>query len=191
MHQLQTTQYLDTVLNAVSAEPACHDALDQLPVPVYTTDVEGGVTYWNRACVSFAGREPQIGHDRWCVTWRIYTTTGDHLPHDQCPMARTIKERRPIHDAVAIAERPDGSRVAFRPYPTPLFDGDGAFTGAVNMLIDVTEEQSEVLAEQAGRCRRLADAMYDRATSTALGTMADGFERTAQELRQKPVVSER
>ena len=74
-------------------------------------------------------------------------------------------EQRPIRDAIAIAERPDGSRVAFRPYPTPLFDEDGELTGAVNMLIDVTEEQSEALHEQAERCRRLADALYSRESS--------------------------
>ena len=51
------------------------------------------------------------------------------------------------------------------------------------MLIDVTEEQSEALHEQAERCRRLALAMYDRTTSAVLGSMAEGFERTAANLR--------
>ncbi len=183
MHALlNPDQFLDTVLSAFSAGPPCHDALDHLPVPIYTTNADGDVTYWNRACVEFAGREPQLGRDRWCVTWRIYTTTGEFLPHDQCPMAQAIHEERAIRDVVAIAERPDGSRVAFRPYPTPLFDRKGKLTGAVNMLVDVTEEQSFILAEQAGRCRRLAQATYDRETSNVLGAMAEGFERTAQKL---------
>ncbi len=90
-----------------------------------------------------------------------------------------------MRDVIAIAERPDGSRVAFKPYPTPLFDAAGAFTGAVNLLIDVTEEQSEALHEQAERCRRLADATYDRATSKVLGEMASGFENIAGEFRAK------
>ena len=79
--------------------------------------------------------------------------------------ARRSASSGSIRDSVAIAERPDGSRVAFRPYPTPLFDDDGALTGAVNMLIDVTDEQSEALHEQADRCRRLADAIYNREAS--------------------------
>jgi len=174
---------LDQALEALATKSECRVSLDELPVPIYTTDASGAVTYWNRACVALAGREPELGRDRWCVTWRIYTTAGDFMPHDQCPMAEAIKEQRIVRDSVAIAERPDGSRVAFRPYPTPLFDEAGTMTGAINMLIDVTEEQSAVLLEQAERCRRLAGALYSRESNIVLKTMADGFERTAAGLK--------
>jgi PAS domain S-box-containing protein len=173
---------LATALDAISTAPDWRAVLDALPSPIYTTDVDGLVTYWNRACVEFAGREPELGRDRWCVTWKIYTTTGDLLPHDQCPMADAIRQKRVVRDQVAIAERPDGSRVAFRPYPTPLFDAAGRLTGAINLLIDVTEEQKDALHEQAARCRRLADALYSRESSAVLGVMADGFEQTAADL---------
>src|SRR4051794_27305128 len=178
-------QMLDTAVNALAAGAEGYCILDELPAPVYTTDAQGRVTYWNRACVDFAGREPVLGHDRWCVTWQLYTTTGEPLSHADCPMAQTIRERRPVRDAIAIAERPDGTRAAFKPYPTPLFDQHGNFTGAVNMLIDVSEQQAEALSEQAERCRRLADAMYDCSASKVLSTMAKGFERTAQDLGNK------
>jgi PAS domain S-box-containing protein len=174
---------LDTALNALASVPVWRPVLDELPLPIYTTDVDGAVTYWNRACVELAGRRPQLGRDRWCVTWKIYTTTGEFLPHDQCPMAQAVREQRVIRDVVAIAERPDGSRRAFRPYPTPLFDAEGALTGAINMLVDVTDEQTHTLAEQAARCRRLADAMFDRNTSVVLNRMAEQFDRTAADLR--------
>jgi PAS domain-containing protein len=156
--------------------------LSRIPVPVYVTDAQGGVTYWNQACIDFAGRVPQLGEDRWCVTWKIYTTTGDFLPHDKCPMADAIRTREAVRGAVAIALRPDGRRVAFRPYPTPLFDSAGNFTGAVNMLVDVSDEQVEALSAQASRCRRLADAMYNREASDILASMADRFEQTASDL---------
>ena len=173
---------LDTALHALSSEADWRLALDELPVPIYVADAEGAITYWNRACVDFAGRVPQLGQDRWCVTWKIYTMTGEFMPHDRCPMADAIRGQRVVRDAVAIAERPDGSRVAFRPYPTPLFDDDGNMTGAVNMLVDVTREQTEVLAHQAARCRRLADAVYNRETSNVLASMAEQFDHTAAEL---------
>lgn len=184
MHaRLQLDELLEIALEAASVGSECHHILDRLPAPVYITDADGLVTYWNRACVEFAGREPQLGSDRWCVTWKIHSTTGEHVPHDQCPMAEAIREKRPMRDRIAIAERPDGSRVAFRPYPTPLFDVDGELSGAVNMLIDVSDEQCTALADQVERCRRLADATYDRQTAAALRTMADGFECTARDLR--------
>lgn len=175
--------FLDAALDALrSGKEDCHAVLDGLPVPVYTTDFDGAVTYWNRACVDFAGREPQLGQDRWCVTWQIYTTVGDFLPHDQCPMAVAVREQRPVRGAVAIAARPDGSRAAFTPYPTPLFDEDGRLTGAVNMLIDVSAHQAVHLREQAERCRRLGRDISDQAVRTMLQSMAQGYERTVAAL---------
>jgi PAS domain S-box-containing protein len=178
-------QVLETVLAAISSSPEWRDALDELPVPIYTTDPEGAVTYWNRACIDFAGRQPELGSDRWCVTWKIYTMTGEFMPHDQCPMAEAIRKREVVRGKVAIALRPDGSRRAFCPYPTPLYDSDGNFSGAVNLLVDVTDEQEDALAEQAGRCRRLADAMYTRETKNVLNRMADQFDQTASDLRSQ------
>ena len=176
-------ELLDTALHALSTLSDWRAVLDRLPVPIYVTDAEGAVTYWNRACVQFAGREPQLGRDRWCVTWQLYATTGEPIAHDQCPMAQAIRQQKVVRDAVAIAERPDGTRRAFRPYPTPLFDADGSLRGAVNMLIDVTEEQEDALHEQADRCRRLAQATYDRQICKMLGEMALGFDRTAAKLQ--------
>jgi hypothetical protein len=37
----------------------------------------------------------------------------------------------------AVAERPDGTRVHFRPFPTPLHDAHNNLVGAINVLIDV------------------------------------------------------
>jgi PAS domain S-box-containing protein len=176
---------LDCALEALSNDPDWRAVLDKLPVPIYTTDATGAVTYWNRACVELAGRQPQLGQDRWCVTWKIYTTSGEPMPHDQCPMAEAIRSHEPNRGKVAIALRPDGTRVAFRPYPTPLFDAAGNFTGAINMLIDVSEEQVEALEAQADRCRRLANATYNREMSGILDCMADEFQRTAQGLVRK------
>lgn len=175
-------ELLSTALSAFETGNGYAAVLDRLPVPVYATDADGCVTYWNQACVDFAGREPQLGSDRWCVTWQLYTMSGERLPHDQCPMAKAIKQKRTVRDEVAIALRPDGSRVAFRPYPTPLFDHSGALTGAVNMLIDISDEQSEALKEQAARCRRLARSTNDLRTSDILKSMASGYEETAAAL---------
>jgi PAS domain S-box-containing protein len=175
--------FVETAVAAVRSGNGYKAVLDEIPVPVYVTDAEGAVTYWNQACVEFAGREPQLGHDRWCVTWQLHTMQGDPLPHDQCPMAVAIKERREVRNAVAIALRPDGSRSAFTPYPTPLFDDDGKLTGAVNILIDVSAEQAAALGEQAARCRRLALATHDRDAAEVLTSMAAVYEETRTALR--------
>jgi PAS domain S-box-containing protein len=118
------------------------DILEDLPAAIYTTDAEGRITYFNKACIAFSGRTPMLGNDLWCVTWKLYTTDGERLPHAACPMAVALKEGRPVRGVEAVAERPDGSRIAFLPYPTPIFDDAGEVIGAVNMLVDISEQKA-------------------------------------------------
>jgi PAS domain-containing protein len=166
-----------------SGEDALRSALDQLPAAIYVTDPNGLITYYNPACIEFAGRVPTVGSDRWCVTWKLYTEDGAFLPHDQCPMAVAILEKRPVRGITAVAERPDGSRVNFMPYPTPIFDTEGRLLGAVNMLIDVTDSrQAEFLRSQARKCRRLALSVCDQRTADTLTLMAAEYEQKADEL---------
>lgn len=120
------------------------DLLEALPAAVYTTDPQGHITFYNQAAVDMAGRRPELGTDEWCVTWKLYWPDGTPLPHDECPMAIALKESRPVRGVEAVAERPDGTRVPFIPFPTPLRDSSGALVGAVNMLVDISErKQSE------------------------------------------------
>jgi hypothetical protein len=56
-------------------------------------------------------------------------------------MATAIRESQPVRGIKAIAERPDGTRVSFLPFPTPLFDDDGKLIAALNMLTDVTDRR--------------------------------------------------
>ena len=99
-------------------------------------------------------------------------------------MAVAVREQREVRGEIAIAMRPDGTRKAFTPYPTPLFDEDGELKGAVNMLIDVSEERAIALSVQAKRCHRLAAAISDRHTAELLRGMAKGYERNAEALRR-------
>lgn len=171
-------------LHALQAEGAAgREWLDALPTPLYTTDSEGRITYYNRACIAFSGRTPALGADSWCVTWKLYTQDGEHLPHDQCPMAVAVREKRSVRGVEAVAERPDGSRIAFRPYPTPNLDDEGNVLFAVNMLVEAdAARRSEHLAQQAERCRRFARSVSDERTAATLNGMADDYQRQAASL---------
>ncbi|TGQ63502.1 PAS domain S-box protein [Mesorhizobium sp. M00.F.Ca.ET.186.01.1.1] len=132
-----------------ASEQRLKDLIAALPGAVYTTDAKGRITSYNPAAVELWGRRPELGTDEWCGSWRIYRPDGTPLPHDECPMAIALKENRPLQGAEAVAERPDGVRVPFLAYPTPLRDAAGKVTGAVNMLVDITErKRSEELAER-------------------------------------------
>jgi PAS domain S-box-containing protein len=123
------------------SERRLQELLAAIPAAIYTTDAEGRITYFNQTAVEFAGRTPALGCDEWCVTWKLYNPDGTPLPHDQCPMAIALKEGRPVRGAEAVAERPDGTRVPFIPFPTPLRDASGNITGAINMLVDLSERK--------------------------------------------------
>ena len=87
-------------------------------------------------------------------------------------MAVAIREARPIRGVMAVAERPDGTRSLFTPYPTPIVDADGKVVGAVNLLIDVTDERQACALGRpgdalpparsvVGRCAHRRDADRD------------------------------
>jgi PAS domain S-box-containing protein len=133
---------VEMAAHSTEREQWCRGVLDALPAAIYTTDAAGRITYYNQAAADLAGRRPELGKDEWCVTWRLYWPDGTPMPHNQCPMAVALKENRPIRGAEAILERPDGTRVPFLPYPTPLHDPSGALVGAVNLLVDISEQQA-------------------------------------------------
>ena len=122
--------------------------LDALPAAIYMTDAAGKITYYNKAAAHLAGREPELGKDEWCVTFRLFALDGKELPHDQCPMAIALKENRPVRGVEAMAQRPDGTLFPFLPFPTPITDADGNLVGAVNMLVDVSERKQAEANQQ-------------------------------------------
>ena len=91
------------------------------------------------------------------------------MARGECPMARALNEDRPIRGGEAIAEPPDGTRVPFMAYPTPLHDGSGRLVGAVNMLVDLTAAKevdearnrlNEILEQRVQeRTRQLTEAL--------------------------------
>src|SRR4029077_17186345 len=96
---------------------------------------------FNQAAVDMTGRVPRLGEDMWCVTWKLFKTDGTPLPHDQCPLAIALKENGAVRGEEGVAERPDGTRVPFIPYPTPIRDASGNLVGAINMQVDVSERK--------------------------------------------------
>lgn len=162
----------------LESERHMRELLEALPAAVYTTDAKGRITFFNKAAVDMAGRTPRPG-DEWCVTWRLYNPDGTPLPHDQCPMAVALKENRPVRGVEAVAERPDGTRVPFIPYPTPLHDSDGRLVGAINMLVDISEQKRA--EDYAGRLAAIVefsdDAIVSKDTNGIIQTWNIGAER--------------
>ncbi|MFN3673312.1 MAG: putative bifunctional diguanylate cyclase/phosphodiesterase, partial [Bosea sp. (in: a-proteobacteria)] len=152
--------------------------LDALPVSVIVTNAAGWVTYANRAAVQLTGCVPNLGKDRWCLAHRLFRPDGTPLPHDQCPLAATLREGHPLRGAEMVLERPDGQRVSVLPHPTLLFDEAGALVGALDMLIDIGERKPSEPSLAASTRRDALTALPNRiALVQDLAervTMADG-----------------
>jgi PAS domain S-box-containing protein len=175
--------------------------LHALPTAVYTTDAAGHITFYNDAAAELWGVRPELGKSEFCGSWKMYWPDGTPLPHHECPMALALREQRPIRGMEAIAERPDGTRVPFIAYPSPLFDASGILIGAVNTLVDITERYNaeQRIRESEARYRDIA-AIVESSEDAVLTKDLDGiitswnngarrlFGYTAEEAIGKPVL---
>ncbi len=111
-----------------------------LPAAVYSCDADGLINFYNDAAVKVWGREPALGKEHWCGSFKLFNPDGSPMPLEKCHMALALKEGRAIIGEEVIIERPDGSRSHVLVYPQPEFDLAGKVTGAINMAFDVTEQ---------------------------------------------------
>ncbi|HUR01919.1 MAG TPA: ATP-binding protein, partial [Nonomuraea sp.] len=134
--------------------PQTRAVLEAIGVALYLTDAEGRIGFYNEAAARLWGRRPDVG-ELWCGSLRLYHLDGRPMAHDACPMARTLREGQPVQGEMAVAERPDGSRVTFMAYPSPLREANGTVSGALNLLVDITDR---IAAERAvGRLNAVKD----------------------------------
>jgi PAS domain S-box-containing protein len=142
-----------------------HELLQGLPAAVYTCDANGYIELYNQAAVDLWGRTPTIGYDLWCGSWKIYHTDGTPLPLNKCPMAIALLEGRAVMGTEIIVERPDGVRRHVVPHPRPIFDEAGKVRGAINMLVDITDQKrSEAALRESEERLRIATQSSDVGT---------------------------
>lgn len=119
--------------------------LDKLPAAAYTCDVDGNITYFNELASELWGREPKLFDqaDRFCGSFKLFSADGLPISHDDCWMARTLREGTLSVGEEIIIERPDGTRRDALAHATPIHDESNHLIGAINVLVDVTEQKRQ------------------------------------------------
>jgi PAS domain S-box-containing protein len=149
------------------SEKRFREMIDALPAAVYTTDAAGRITHFNPAAIQLAGHVPELGTIDWWAGWKLAHADGAPMAFEQFALALGINEHRPGESTEFIVERPDGTRTWVAPYPTPIYDADGRFTGGINMLVNVTHRRE---AEAALRER---DERYELVVAGAEAAIWD------------------
>jgi len=140
--------------------------LEKLPAGAYTCDRDGLITYFNQHAVEVWGREPKLNDpvDRYCGSFKLFSTDGAAITHDRCWMARALETNRGYNRREIVIERPDGERITALAHANPIHDESGNLLGAVNVLVDITDRKraEEALHEiREAERRRIARDLHD------------------------------
>jgi signal transduction histidine kinase/ActR/RegA family two-component response regulator len=125
------------------SEPQFQRLLEKLPAAAYTCDPEGLITYFNRHALQLWGRAPKLNDatDRFCGSFRLFSSGGAPIPHDQCWMALALQQDKEFNGHEIVVERPDGSRLTALAHANPIHDSSDRLVGAVNVLVDITDRK--------------------------------------------------
>jgi diguanylate cyclase (GGDEF)-like protein/PAS domain S-box-containing protein len=130
-------------------------AIAALPVAVYDCDAGGHILGFNAAAASLWGREPQVGIDQWTGAPQTFMADGRPLAPADGPMASCLRTGARIDGTEILVERQDGSRRHVRHHVQPLRDAQGQLTGAINVVLDLTERKHQerrlLLSDESSR----------------------------------------
>jgi PAS domain-containing protein len=144
-----------------AVEASWQGILDLIPIPSYTCDAAGLITYFNPLAEAIWRRAPKLRDvtDRYCGSLKLYWPDGIPIRHDECWMALALRDGKQYNGREILIERSDGSRILGLAHANPLRNGHGRIIGAVNLLVETTAPKER--EADRGKTRFTAPVSYD------------------------------
>ncbi|MBU0966823.1 MAG: PAS domain-containing protein [Proteobacteria bacterium] len=117
--------------------------LNVLPTPVMSVDTEFNITFMNPAGAAVLGLAPEAVVGRKC--YDLFKTA--HCRTDKCAVGRAMREDRVISEET-IARPRDGVIMPIKYTGAPIKDAKGNIEGALEFVLDMTEEVKQRTAAQ-------------------------------------------
>lgn len=129
--------------------------LDNLYDGVYFVDEDRRITYWSRTAEKITGYEQSEMLGRQCHDdlLRHIDERGSSLCQDECPLARSMRERNPVEAEVYLHHK-SGHRVPVSIRVAPIRDAEGRVVGAVELFSDNSGKR--VMRQRIEELERLA-----------------------------------
>ncbi len=141
--------------------------IDQLPVPVYTTDKEGRITLLNRAAAQLWGEADLLGERLGSGSWELCYSDGRPMPYEESPLAICLATGCSARSQLVMRDQ-NGHEAYLISSPTPILDQEGVVTGAIDILIDTSDQL------QVGNSLRVYREIFDKSTDAIAVFDRDG-----------------
>ncbi|MFT3867511.1 MAG: PAS domain S-box protein [Nibricoccus sp.] len=171
----EETEFLENVLARVwpmveraisqrelqESERRQRELMQALPVPCYTMDRQGRLSFFNDAAEQLWEKKPSLGDSDWFTLLSSHETP---LSFEDSPAGIAMIERHPVRGVEGVVLRPDGSKRWVILHSDPIFEQPGECSGVVNVVLDVTAERTAQL-----KVRKTAEHLSLAIASAKLG----------------------
>ncbi|MCL1916484.1 MAG: methyl-accepting chemotaxis protein [Desulfovibrionaceae bacterium] len=169
--------FKDLVHSINTVSDAYTKILDELPLAIFSADLDYKMTYLNRLTQAVLGGEPLGQTCGSCLKTAICNTPD-------CLANRAIKNGQAVNGEVAVFPA-GGSKLELSVHAIPLYDGAGTMRGFMEICADITETKTrhDTMKKVAVQAMEISDRVA--AASEELATQVEQSSRGAEIQRDR------